>query len=124
MTKMMGAEFMSHSRYDTAIKRDLVEHAEAEDGSWWYDLYSGGFIRQGGTVDLPNLEHGMTVTAYFPKSISQMINPNAIPHGSMNDGARVAVKSWTENSITVSVQNEHNYDSQPMKCFWIVEAMV
>ena len=31
-------------------KRYLVEHDEAEDGSWWYDLYSDGWLVQGGLL--------------------------------------------------------------------------
>jgi hypothetical protein len=29
-------------------KRYLVEHQEADDGSWWYDRYSDGWVVQGG----------------------------------------------------------------------------
>lgn len=29
-------------------KRYLVEHTEAKDRSWWYDLYSDGWLVQGG----------------------------------------------------------------------------
>lgn len=109
---------------DAMGKRYLVEHQEAEDGSWWYDLYSDGFIRQGGIVDFPNGEYNMNVTANFPKMISQMINPNAVPYSSQNDGGGITVKSWTETSITVAVADEHNFINKPMQCFWIVEAMI
>lgn len=32
-------------------KRYIVEHQEAEDGSWWYDRYNNGLIVQGGHSD-------------------------------------------------------------------------
>lgn len=34
---------------DAVGKRYLVEHTEAEDGSWWADRYSDGFVVQSGT---------------------------------------------------------------------------
>ena len=43
-------------------KQYLVEHQEAEDGSWWYDRYSDGFIRLIITQHL--VGSGITVT--FP----------------------------------------------------------
>lgn len=115
---------MTRMTNDTAIKRDQIEHAEAEDGSWWYDLHSDGSIRQGGIVDIQNVEYGMSVTVYLPKSISQMINPYAGPCGSQDDAVGVIVTSWTENSITITVAKEGNNLNRPMQCFWIVEAMI
>lgn len=115
MSQMGERDDPTKAVLDATGKRYLVEHQEAEDGSWWYDLYSDGFIRQGGLVDMPNVEYTMTATINFPKTITRMLNPNAVPY---------RIKSWTKNSITISVEDEHNYVNQPMQCFWIVEAMI
>lgn len=51
-------------------KRYLVEHEEADDGSWWYDLYSDGWLVQGGllgyeelTLPRPYRDMNFTITS-------------------------------------------------------------
>lgn len=36
---------------DNVGRRYLIEHTEAEDGSWWYDRYSDGWLVQSGIID-------------------------------------------------------------------------
>lgn len=47
---------------DNIGRRYLVEHAEAEDSSWWYDLYSDGWLVQGGYDDTIDSGDQMWVT--------------------------------------------------------------
>ena len=44
-------------------RRYLVEHTEADDGSWWADRYSDGWVVQGGYV--PN-NSGINVQITLP----------------------------------------------------------
>lgn len=106
---------------DATNKRYLVEHAEAEDGSWWYDLYSDGFIRQGGLVDMPSASYSMTATVQFPKNITKMLNPSIINY-SQYEGSGVVVKSYTESAMTFILGDAHDFIVQA-QCFWMVEAI-
>ena len=46
---MATAEQTVEAVLDATNKRYLVEHGEAEDGSWAFDRYSDGFVVQHGT---------------------------------------------------------------------------
>ena len=45
-------------------KRYLVEHTEADDGSWWADRYSDGWVVQGGKAQAGTYDSPQTLT--FP----------------------------------------------------------
>lgn len=68
---MATAEQTVSAVLESTNKRYLVEHAEAEDGSWWYDLYSDGYLKQGGVTKALNPDEGITIT--FPKQFSREI---------------------------------------------------
>lgn len=56
---------------DAVGKRYLVEHQEAEDGSWWYDLYSDGYLKQGGVTKALKRDEAMIIT--FPRQFAREI---------------------------------------------------
>lgn len=45
-------------------RRYLVEHDEADDGSWWADRYSDGWVEQGGKTQAGTYDSPQTLT--FP----------------------------------------------------------
>lgn len=54
-------------------RRYLVEHTEADDGSWWADRYSDGWVVQGGKCNADGISNFTVVlpisykdTNYFP----------------------------------------------------------
>lgn len=68
---MATAEQTVSAVLESTNKRYLVEHAEAEDGSWWYDLYSDGYLKQGGVTKALNPDEKMSIT--FPKQFAREI---------------------------------------------------
>lgn len=68
---MATAEQTVEAVLDATNKRYLVEHQEAEDGSWWYDLYSDGYLKQGGVTKGLNADEAMIIT--FPKQFAREI---------------------------------------------------
>lgn len=52
---------------DAIGKRYLVEHEEADDGSWWYDLYSDGWLVQHALL---NVSGNVSQNSYTKKKIT------------------------------------------------------
>lgn len=52
---------------DAIGKRYLVEHEEADDGSWWYDLYSDGWLVQHALL---NVSGNVTQSSYTKKKVT------------------------------------------------------
>lgn len=50
---------------DNIGRRYLVEHTEADDGSWWADRYSDGWVVQGGYVERNNPPINITFPIAF-----------------------------------------------------------
>ena len=51
---------------DNVGRRYLVEHTEADDGSWWADRYSDGWVELNMTVYSPNPTRDYTQFVTFP----------------------------------------------------------
>lgn len=80
---------------DAVGKRYLVEHIEADDGSWWYDLYSDGWVVQGGFV-----EGDGGISIQLPIPITKKLSPLAIPfqNGNLNRN------TWISYSVEGSAE--------------------
>ena len=105
---------------DAMGKRYLVEHQEAEDGSWWYDLYSDGFIRQGGKLPLIQTTYTGRWSVTLPKSISKLFDYGGTPFETVLSGC-VFVESYTESTINWAMSNAHDQSGSANKqgVWWI-----
>lgn len=105
-------------------KRYLVEHKEAEDGSWWYDLYSDGYTVQGGHLPLKVTTYTATWNVNLPKAISKIIAYGATPLQCVVTGS-FALLAYSETTATWKVSNAHE-DSQAnnKQGHWWIAAMI
>ena len=61
---------------DATNKRYLVEHTEGtiENGSWWADRYSDGWVEQGGKIGDPEAQIPTKTEIVFPVPFSDIPN--------------------------------------------------
>lgn len=109
---------------DATNKRYLVEHQEAEDGSWWYDLYSDGYIVQGGTLPTKGTPYMERWSVTLAKSISKLIAYGGTPFNADISGC-VALESFTETTLNWLMSNAHessvSYNKQGV---WWITGMI
>lgn len=101
---------------DNVGRRYLVEHTEADDGSWQYDLYSDGFLVQRGQA-LFSIKTNTIKTISLPKAF-----------GSTNYFVVATRQNWTDGNIPLARPNtETNFfgackeygGSKTDTCTWI-----
>ena len=81
-------------------RRYLVEHTEAEDGSWWADRYSDGWVVQGGKGTTRTSSY-KTITLSIPfTDTNYTINAT-----SFTGGEYPYIGSVTESSFSIMAQN-------------------
>ena len=71
---------------DNLGRRYLVEHQEAEDGSWWADRYSDGWVRQAVIITKTNPEITFPIafaTSNYHVTLGSYISESAYGTGSV-----------------------------------------
>lgn len=83
----------------------IIKHEEAEDGSWWYDLYRSGKVVQGGYTEHATAAGSVTINLPI-----EMANNNYIPLLTIRGENGFYLAGGTYSAMTVSNITETSFD--------------